>query len=831
MGNTVATCPVSDPRAIALPTLIATGATGAFTVTASAGAGTPAVFTERVAPASPRTFIVTRAADDTNNANCMAANGGCTLRQAVNASNANDPGAGAANTITFALDAPVALSGATGFGTLTPVRSVTVDATVPTHVVTISSNSTRLFQVGDGITLSLRGLTLAGPASPVNLGTAAGGINVDAGGALNVAGCVFSGNVVSGSDGGAISNSGAVNVTGSLFTGNLASPGGNGGAIAVAASGTLKVVNSTFFGNIATARLVGLIVPDPAPIMYPPPPMFYITAGGIGGAVANANSGIVEITGATFVNNTAVNAYPAHSPIGGAISNADTGALYLALSVVAGNSATVGPDISGLVADGGGNVVGIASGSMGLAAPNNRLGVIPLLGPLALNGATDGVQTFALLPGSPAIDIAACTPDPITGMALATDARGVSRPQSASGAGPLCDAGAFESRSFSVTARTGDGQRVLVHTAFGSPVGFTVTSGDNTPVSGGQIAFTITPGAGGASAAFGTASGCTVSAMNTVAVCTIGTGNGVTSPPFTANGTAGSFTIVATAPGVPPTTFTETAAVAAAPAATMDAYTVVTGTVFTVPATIGVLANDNVGFPTATLAVTRQPTHGMLALNTGDGSFIYTPTGAYTGPDSFQYTLTNNLGTSTGMVSLTVVAATVTSLTTTAPAANGGITPTLRLGGTLTLTTTATYNNGTSGTASPLMYVSSNPAVASVNPATGLVTALTPGMATITVTGPNSAQGTSVQTTITVTVPGAAGAGLMPNPQPMAHGAVPTAGATPLPQPVPHAASTASTANSKVAPNPRPQVRRPQPRTRNRVGTREGRFTTETPRA
>ena len=202
----------------------------------------------------------------------------------------------------------------------------------------------------------------------------------------------------------------------------------------------------------------------------------------------------------------------------------------------------------------------------------------------------------------------------------------------------------------------------------------------------------------------------------------------------------------------------------------------------------GVLANDTKGTPAATITANTQPAHGTLMLNASDGSFVYTPTSGYVGNDSFTYTLANGPGTfgtgsSTATVNITVNAATVTGLTTTAPTGSGSgntgsaSNPTLSIGGRLTLTTTATYNNGTSGTASSLMYTASNPGVATVD-ASGTVVALTAGTTTIMVTGPNNSR-----TMITITVTGAAGTGLMPLPQPMAHGAAATAVATPAPQP------------------------------------------------
>ncbi len=204
---------------------------------------------------------------------------------------------------------------------------------------------------------------------------------------------------------------------------------------------------------------------------------------------------------------------------------------------------------------GGGNVVGAASDSStgmqstaGFVA-SDKLGVAALLGPLGNYGAP--VQMYSLLPGSPAIDILACP------MSLTSDARGVSRPQ-----GTKCDAGAFESRGFAAAITAGNNQSTPINYPFGNGVSLTVSSAKAEPVAGGQVTFTITPGWTGASATL--AGGCT-NPSATVAVCTL-SGNGtVTSPTFTANGTTGGFTIVATATGMPATTFNETIIATAMP--------------------------------------------------------------------------------------------------------------------------------------------------------------------------------------------------------------------------------------------------------------------------
>ncbi len=74
------------------------------------------------------------------------------------------------------------------------------------------------------------------------------------------------------------------------------------------------------------------------------------------------------------------------------------------------------------------------------------------------------------------------------------------------------------------------------------------------------------------------------------------------------------------------------------PVANPDSYTAEAGTTLSVDSTQGVLANDG-GAP-LTVITNTNPTHGTLTLNP-NGSFTYTPTAGYTGPDSFTYTASN----------------------------------------------------------------------------------------------------------------------------------------------------------------------------------------------
>ncbi len=737
--------------------------------------------------ASPQTLVVTRAADDVNDPNCATvANGGCTLRQAVNLSNLTT--GAATNTITFdpatfgsAQTIPLTVAS----GPLTPTHPVTI--TGPgANLLTVDAGCTNcapggtpttgtkhfLFQQGGSYTIS--GMTLQhgnGNAAGSGSGGAVDVLTASAN-TVTLTGMVFRENA-SGYNGGAVSVQGGgnavrtLNIAGSTFIGNTGANGG-GAIITFDVSDVMQVTNSTFTGNAAPNSGVNA---------------------GVGGAIDTANGGSLTVTGSTISGNTASG--------GGGIRAGGT--FTLALSVVAGNTATggVGPDIKGTVStDGGGNVVGNTNGSSGLTALSDRLGTAaaplnPLLGSLALN-APGTVPTFGLLPGSPALTIAPCPIDPLTNATLATDARGVLRaPYTIAG---RCDAGAFASRGFTISNPMGGGQSALVNTQFAAPVGLTITSVDNVPVTGGLVTFSVVA-LQGATGVFTPPGSCTLT-VTTIAVCPVTMSGSVVSPTFTGNAVPGMFTIIAVANGAPTTPFTETIT-GAAPAAMNDGpFTVTTGTTLTVNAATGVLANDTPGNPVATLAVAMQPAHGMLMLNTTDGSFVYTPTAGYVGADSFTYTLTNAVNRSTGTVSVNVIASVVTGLTVTGPpTGTGGNTgtpgaPTLLLGGKLALTTTATYNNMTTGTPTPLMYTSSNPGVATVDPATGLVTALTAGTTTITVTGPNGSR-----TTLTLTVTGAAGTGLMPLPQPMAHGAAATVTAIPVTQPAAHPAGNGTGSN------------------------------------
>jgi hypothetical protein len=291
---------------------------------------------------------------------------------------------------------------------------------------------------------------------------------------------------------------------------------------------------------------------------------------GYGGALFNLNGS------ATLVNDTLANngAKPGTAGAGGSAGQADGADVYnlqltgtglpdqaasltLTDSILADARTGSGRDLvndaghPGTV-NGGPNLVMTSAGP--LAAGVVALTADPLLAPLANYGGP--APTFALLPGSPALDAGTAANDPATGQPLATDQRGVARPQ---GAAP--DLGAFESRGFTLTVLGGSNQSASVGSQFAQKLDVRVTANDpGVPVTSGVIAFAVSSASNGAAA--------TLSA----ATVTLG-GSSEASVIATANTTAGNYSVTASAAVSVPATFSLTNLPGAAAASAASAGT------------------------------------------------------------------------------------------------------------------------------------------------------------------------------------------------------------------------------------------------------------------
>ncbi len=215
------------------------------------------------------------------------------------------------------------------------------------------------------------------------------------GGTATFTGCTISGN--SANYGGGVANDGTLTLTACTLSGNSANYGGG-----VLNDRTATLTACTLSGNSASEG--GGLDNNFGAVMT-------LTACTLSGNSASAGGGLANDTGPNFTSNVTIG---------------DT--------IVAGNMAAIGPDVSGAVlTDQGYNLIGNNAGSSGFTGPNDQLGTItspidPLLAPLGDYGGP--TQTMALLAGSPAIGKGAA-------LGQTTDQRGQIR-------GDIVDIGAFQ---------------------------------------------------------------------------------------------------------------------------------------------------------------------------------------------------------------------------------------------------------------------------------------------------------------------------------------------------------------------------------------------------
>ncbi len=327
--------------------------------------------------------------------------------------------------------------------------------------------------------------------------------------------------------GGAIANRGALNMTESILRGSVAEWGGglynmDGGTaildqVLVQANevkakqayggggvynrGVLTVTNSTFLSNTTSARYHG--------------------GGGL------FNGGTATVIHSTFVGN--------HS-----VANGSALYSYIYANLTLFNSLLVdnvgGVDcfefVDSIDPVAGGNVIGSVNGWAAsrcqINAPTEALrGALDNWGAARVGDSlTEPLITYALLPGSPALN----SGDPA--YCAAADLRGVARP-----VGDGCDAGAWESRGFTLTVNGGDNQTALINEIYSQPLSVSVAAvAADEALAGGVISFTAS-GEDGAQVS-----------LHPVTVTL--TSSGIATTTATANGISGGVMVTATASGV-----------------------------------------------------------------------------------------------------------------------------------------------------------------------------------------------------------------------------------------------------------------------------------------
>jgi hypothetical protein len=343
------------------------------------------ILTAAAAPAAADTFAVDRS-DDADVSACTAAANDCTLRGALEKSQA--PGNTTPDTITV------------------PAVHITLTAPLPqvaSNVVTVSGAGARATIIDGGGTVS-------NAFNTNNTVLTLDDLEVTGIGPLSDNSAAVAGNVDLARD--AIVDNQGAGVAGLTLlmddTTVARNTGVQVGGILAAQAAVIR--NSTITDNVG------------APQAGAPPLVF---SPGVGSA------GFTVIEHSTIARNTVApgGVLLAGANIGTEHLGAVTGITTVASSVIAGGTGGAAPDCGGEGVESHGNNV-FSDLSCGPAASGDRAGVDPLLAPLADNGGP--TDTSALLLGSPAIDAGAGCP--------ATDQRGVSRAQ-----GTTCDAGAFES--------------------------------------------------------------------------------------------------------------------------------------------------------------------------------------------------------------------------------------------------------------------------------------------------------------------------------------------------------------------------------------------------
>ena len=320
-------------------------------------------------------------------------------------------------------------------------------------------------------TLTITDSTVSGnSASGGNFGQ--GGGIYTAGGTLSLDNVKLSGNSVAtggdGSQGGGLFNyDGTVTITDSTISGNSAtgiyialSSCWGGGIMNIAEVGGMTITDSTISDNSVTGCIMnwggGIWNSGPLSLTTSTLSGNNVTGAAIngttvtgaainrGGAIYNGGSS-PTLTGSTISGNSASGFGLFNT--GGGIYHETTTPQYAVIArntIIAGNTATEGPDGFGPLVSQGYNLIGDNSGVTVTAQPGDQVGtsaspIDPKLGPLADNGGP--TQTMALLPGSPAIDQGKT-------FGVVTDQRGLPRTvdlQLANAAGgDATDIGAFE---------------------------------------------------------------------------------------------------------------------------------------------------------------------------------------------------------------------------------------------------------------------------------------------------------------------------------------------------------------------------------------------------
>jgi CSLREA domain-containing protein len=281
-------------------------------------------------PQAGPTFTVTDV-NDHDDGSCTSDD--CTLREALNAANANAD----ANTISFA----PGVTGIIQLGTVLPDITTSVVIQGPgARVLTVqrslgAATNFRIFNVAGSVTATISSLTVANGNLPGGLG---GGILSH--GSLTLDKVTLINNAANGGNGGGIYSAGPCVITNSTIYGNTvnsSTTAGSGGGI-FNFGATLTITNSSIAANSATCTN---------------------TSNDSGGGIYS-NVGNVTLTNDTITGNS--------GDIGGGVTGANGAVVRVRNTIIALNTSSKGSDVNGNFTSDGHNFIGKAftiSGSSG----------------------------------------------------------------------------------------------------------------------------------------------------------------------------------------------------------------------------------------------------------------------------------------------------------------------------------------------------------------------------------------------------------------------------------------------------------------------------------
>ena len=442
----------------------------------------------------------------------------CTLRAAMQETNAT--GAASGNAISFALATPAVITLNSALPDISTSLTITGPGASSLTVQRSSAGGTpnfRIFTINADKTIAVSGLTISngnavGASVPNNSG---GGILVS--GTLSLTNSVVSGNAAAATGGGIYVDNGTLIVSNSVITNNSAAGGGG-----VSNQGETTIDLSTISNNTVTGNGAGLINSTGGTQTN----VLTVTGSTISNNIGQNNGGGIYNIGYSFITNSTISSNSAPNgggianlnPMtltnvtisgntgttqGGGIYNPGIGTIMLGNTLVAGNSSPSGPDCQGSNVNSlDYNLIGNTSGANFTGTTTHNItNVNAILGPLANNGGP--TLTHALLSGSPAIDAgnnAAITNPPFIGPPF-NDQRGEPFNRIVDGDGnstSIVDIGAYEKGPLTIdtvspaAGRTSGGQQIQLTGAFANLS--TVTMG------GTSATWSYTNGAGDTSA-------------------------------------------------------------------------------------------------------------------------------------------------------------------------------------------------------------------------------------------------------------------------------------------------------------------------------------------